>query len=104
MDHKKNPAVSFLQIITEYTGYDSTKDPTDWQASGNAMRVFALRWHDKYDHIFVTGGWDRQLKVSQMDNQYLLAHLIQRLKVSQMYNQYLLAHLGQRLIGELIVY
>lgn len=51
------------QVTTEYTGYDSTKDPTDWQASGNAMRVFALRWHDKYDHIFVTGGWDRQLKI-----------------------------------------
>ena len=43
------------------------------------MRVFALRWHDKYDHIFVTGGWDRQLKVSQMYIQYLLAHLSQRL-------------------------
>ena len=57
---------NFLQVITEYTGYDNTKDPTDWQASGNAMRVFALRWHDKYDHIFVTGGWDRQLKVSEI--------------------------------------
>lgn len=49
--------------IHEFTGYDNTKDPTDWQTSGNAMRVFALRFHPIYDHIFVTGGWDRQLKI-----------------------------------------
>lgn len=51
------------QLVTEYTGYDNAKDPTDWQASGNAMRVFALKYHPKYDDVFVTGGWDRQLKI-----------------------------------------
>lgn len=51
------------QLISEYTGYDNTKDPTDLQFSGCAERVFALKFHPKYDDIFVTGGWDRHLKI-----------------------------------------
>lgn len=52
-----------FQMISEYTGYDNSKDPTNLQFSGCAQRVFALRYHPEYDDIFITGGWDRQLKV-----------------------------------------
>lgn len=53
----------FLQIIHEYTGYDHTKAPDDLQFSGCAQRIFALKFHPEYDDVFITGGWDRQLKV-----------------------------------------
>ncbi|XP_053389420.1 uncharacterized protein LOC123562065 [Mercenaria mercenaria] len=51
------------QEIREYTGYDNTKDPTNLQFSGCAQRVFALKFHPEYDDIFITAGWDRQLKI-----------------------------------------
>lgn len=51
------------QLISEYTGYDNTKNPTELQFSGCAQRVFALKYHPEYDDIFITGGWDRQLKI-----------------------------------------
>ncbi|KAH3872444.1 uncharacterized protein LOC127868775 isoform X3 [Dreissena polymorpha] len=51
------------QELSEYTGYDNTKDPTEQQFSGCAQRVFALRWHPEHDDVFITGGWDRQLKI-----------------------------------------
>ncbi|KAL4239912.1 hypothetical protein ACF0H5_000711 [Mactra antiquata] len=51
------------QLVHEYTGYDNTKSPTELQQSGCAMRVFALKYHPEYDDIFVTGGWDRHLKI-----------------------------------------
>lgn len=51
------------QLVSEYTGYDNTKSPTDQQFSGCSARVFALRFHPLYDDIFITGGWDRQLKI-----------------------------------------
>lgn len=51
------------QLVHEYTGYDNTKNPTEQQFSGCAQRVFALKYHPEYDDIFITGGWDRQLKI-----------------------------------------
>lgn len=63
-----------LQLVSEYTGYDNTKDPTDLQFSGCAERVFALKYHPEYDDIFLTGGWDRQIKVA--------------LRISLMHNNY----------------
>lgn len=55
--------VQTSQLVNEYTGYDNTKDPTNQQFSGCSQRVFSLRFHPEYDDIFVTGGWDRQLKI-----------------------------------------
>jgi len=59
----KTHVITTLQELSEYTGYDNSKDPTSLQFSGCAMRVFALKWHPEYDDIFITGGWDRHLKV-----------------------------------------
>jgi len=56
-------------MVSEYTGYDNTKDPTNLQFSGCAQRVFALKYHPEYDDIFLTGGWDRQLKVKPHKSQ-----------------------------------
>lgn len=36
---------------------------------GHGMRIFALRFHPDENNIFVTGGWDNQLKVCDI---YLL--------------------------------
>jgi len=51
------------QLVREYTGYDNTKDPTNLKTAGAAGRVFALKFHPEFDDIFVTGGWDKQIKI-----------------------------------------
>lgn len=51
------------QLIREYTGYESSKSPVDVQYSGCAHRVFALKFHPEHEDIFITGGWERHLKI-----------------------------------------
>ncbi|XP_052786380.1 uncharacterized protein LOC128221815 [Mya arenaria] len=51
------------QLVSEYTGYDNTKDPTNQSTAGAGMRVFSLKWHPEYDDIFLTGGWDKHIKI-----------------------------------------
>ena len=37
----------------------------DVMKSGHSQRIFALRFHPQHKSIFVTGGWDRCIKVSK---------------------------------------
>lgn len=51
------------QLDREYQGYDITRNPMDQENCPVSNRVFALKYHPLYDDIFITGGWDRQLKI-----------------------------------------
>ncbi|KAL5018559.1 hypothetical protein ScPMuIL_004281 [Solemya velum] len=52
-----------MKMENIYEGYSAKKDPTEIETAGCGQRVFALRYHTEYEHIFVTGGWENQLKV-----------------------------------------
>ena len=52
-----------FQIVRTMEGYTNTAAP-DEALVGHALRVFGLKCHPEYEHLFVTGGWDNHLKVT----------------------------------------
>ena len=52
-------------------GYTNTAAP-DEALVGHALRVFGLKCHPEYEHLFVTGGWDNHLKVTGLVTNYCL--------------------------------
>ena len=51
-----------FQLEREYAGYDE-KTPNEQVCTGNTSRAFALKYHTEFNHIFITGGWDNNIKV-----------------------------------------
>ncbi|KAK2188902.1 hypothetical protein NP493_120g04054 [Ridgeia piscesae] len=51
--------MTLTKIITGYVGISAPDD----NLVGHALRVFGLKCHPEYDHIFITGGWDNNLKM-----------------------------------------
>ncbi|XP_041364613.1 suppressor of mec-8 and unc-52 protein homolog 1-like [Gigantopelta aegis] len=50
------------QLEREYSGYDE-KTPNEQVCLGNTSRAFALKYHPEFNHIFITGGWDNNIKI-----------------------------------------
>ncbi|XP_065838111.1 uncharacterized protein [Oscarella lobularis] len=51
------------------------EDSVDVMKSGHSQRIFALRFHPQHKSIFVTGGWDRCIKVWDVRDGNVIASL-----------------------------
>ncbi|KAJ8037548.1 Guanine nucleotide-binding protein subunit beta-5b [Holothuria leucospilota] len=52
------------KVLRVYEGSNSLLlDKEELSEFGHGMRIFALRFHPDENNIFVTGGWDNQLKI-----------------------------------------
>ncbi|XP_071815259.1 uncharacterized protein [Apostichopus japonicus] len=52
------------KLLKVYEGSNSLLlDKEELSEFGHGMRIFALRFHPDENNIFVTGGWDNQLKI-----------------------------------------
>lgn len=51
------------QLSRKFEGFCAAKQISEQGPTSHASRVFALRWHPEYDHIFVSAGWDDSVKI-----------------------------------------